>query len=182
MRGRQALGTGLAVALTAGAAWFGIGAATAGGEQGARGGDRVELRGWQGAAADSVVQAQRSADGVGTLTLVADEVRSEYVDLGAEGESAGDFILFEDVLYDSTGARRVGRDAGRCELGIRTFTCEATIKLDGRGKIRVAGALFGPEDNVFPVTGGTRDFRDIGGQLRVLEQGDDELLVLALVR
>jgi len=183
VRGRQALGTGLAVALTAGAAWVGISAATAGDEQGARG-DRMEFRGWPaGKAAGSVAQSQRSssADDVQTLIVAPVGVRAQDVDLGEAGWSAGDFFIFEETLYDSTGASKVGRDTVRCELGIRTFSCEATFKIDGRGKIRVAGALFAEWDNVVPVTGGTKEFKDVGGQLRVLEEGGETLLAFALV-
>lgn len=185
VKGRQALGTGLAVALTAGAAWFGIGVATAGGEQGERasGGDRMEIRGWQGKAVDSVAQARRSAGGDRVLTVVAVEERGQGVDVGAEGDSAGDFFIFEESLYYPTSARKAGRDTVRCELGIRSFSCEATFLFSGRGKIRVAGALFpGQQNIVLPVTGGTKDFSGVGGQLRVLEESDRTLLVFELVR
>ncbi|MBA3264763.1 MAG: hypothetical protein H0T14_00105, partial [Nocardioidaceae bacterium] len=75
MRGRQAIGAGLAAALAAGAAWFGIGAATAGSQQVAAGSDRVEFRGWPGRPVDSMAQAQRLAGGRdnNTLTLVTEE-------------------------------------------------------------------------------------------------------------
>ncbi len=127
-------------------------------------------------------QARRSsAKGVTTITLLPVEERSKSVDVGAQGESVGDFFLFEETLYNTNG-RKVGRDAVRCEIGIRTYTCEATFQLDGRGKVRVDGTFFGPNENLLPVTGGTKDFRNASGQLRILEQGGKEFLVLELVR
>lgn len=183
MKGRQAVGAGVVAALTAGTAWFGIDAATAGSEQGVRGSDRLEFRGWQGKPVDSVAQAQRMAGGGRTLALVAETERARGVDVGAKGESTGDFFIFEETLYNSRQSRVVGEDTIRCELGIRTFTCEGTIKVNKRGKIRVAGALFAPRDLVIPITGGTKDFRGVGGELEVFDlRGGRALLLFDLVR
>ena len=184
MRGRQAIGAGLAVALAAGGAWFGIGAATAGSQQVAAGSDRVEFRGWPGRPVDSMAQAQRLAGrDNNTLTLVAEIERDRFVNLGREGFSTGDFFVFEETVYAARGRRVVGEDTVRCEAGIRTFSCEATIKLDGRGKIRVAGAFFSRRDNVIPVTGGTKNFSEAGGQLKVFElRGGRTLLVIEIER
>ncbi len=169
VRGRQAIGAGLAVALTAGAAWFGISAATAGGEPMAAGGERVEFRGWPGRPVDSITQGQRLARGANTLTVVTEEIRSREVNLGGKGFTTGDFFVFEEAVYSERGRRVVGEDTVRCELGIRTFNCEATVKLDGRGKITVSGALFGRQDIAIPVTGGTRNFSAARGQLKVFD-------------
>ncbi len=104
-----------------------------------------------------------------TLIVVAEEVRDAFVDVGREGFSPGDFFLFEEKLFDNTRTERIGRDSVRCEAGLRTFTCEATFRINGRGKIRVAGSLFRETDNVVPVTGGTRDFKGVGGSLNVYD-------------
>ena len=190
MRGRQAIGAGLAVALAAGAAWFAVGAATAGSQQVgsqqvAAGSDRVEFRGWPGRPVDSMAKAQRLAGGRdnNTLTLVTEVKRSREVDLGRKGFSTGDFFVFEETVYNGRGGTVIGKDTVRCEAGIRTFSCEATIKLDGRGKIRVAGAFFSRRDIVLPVTGGTKNFSEAGGQLKVFElRGGRSLLVIELER
>ncbi|MEJ7743228.1 MAG: hypothetical protein WKF73_12125 [Nocardioidaceae bacterium] len=185
MRGRQAIGAGLAAALAAGAAWFGLSAATAGSQQLAAGSDRVEFRGWPGRSVDSIAQAQRLAGGNdnNTLTLVTEEERSRAVDLGEKGFSTGDFFVFEETVYAARGRRVVGEDTVRCEFGIRTFNCEATIKLGGRGKITVAGAFFSDRDIALPITGGTKNFSEAGGQLKVFELARDRsLLVFQLER
>ena len=182
MRGRQAIGAGLAAALAAGAAWFGISAATAD-SQPVASSDREEFRGWQGRSAHSMAQAQRIAAGRNTLTVVTEADRQREVDVGAEGESTGDFFVSEETVYNSGGGKVIGEDTVRCKIGIRTFTCAATIRLDGRGKIRVAGAFFGPRDVVLPITGGTQNFSGVGGQLKVFDlRGGRQLLVFELKR
>ena len=195
MTGRRAIGTGLVAALTAGAAWVGISAASADNQQASGGGaqvsadsDRVDYRGWPSRPVKSAAQAQalaeRAGSGNDTLTLVTEIERFRFVNVGGERFSTGDFVVFEETVFNGRGRRVIGEDTVRCELGIRTFTCEATIKLDGRGKIRIAGALFsGRGDNVFPVTGGTNNFKAVGGQLKVFDlSGNKTLLVFELVR
>lgn len=168
----------MAGVLTAGAVWFGAGGASAGSGE--------EKLGWPGRAVTSVAEAERvSAAGRGddaTLIVVAREVRGAGVDVGAEGFSPGDFFIFEEQVFNSTATERIGRDSVRCEAGLRTFTCEATIRINGRGKIRIAGSSFRRTDNVFPVTGGTRDFRGVGGSLKVYETRRETVLVFNLVK
>lgn len=169
----------MAGVLTAGAVWFGAGGASAGSGE--------EKLGWPDRAVTSVAEAQRlSAAGRGddsTLIVVTRQVRDEFVDVGAEGFSPGDFVIFEEKVFNSTGTERIGRDSIRCEFGLRTFTCEGTIRISGRGKLRIAGTFFRPKDNVVPVTGGTRDFRGVGGSLKIygLPNGDT-VLVFNLVQ
>lgn len=190
MRGRRAIGTGLAAALTAGAAWIGIDAATAGSDQGVSGSaaiapdsDRLATPGWHGRAVGSVAQAMQLAGRNRTLTLVTEQKRARRVDVGAEGFSTGDFFVFEETVFNARGGEVIGEDTVRCEIGIRTFTCDATIKLDSRGKITVGGAFFSRRDNVIPVTGGTGNFKGVGGELRVFDlRGRKALLVFELVR
>ncbi|MEJ7707077.1 MAG: hypothetical protein WKF82_13525 [Nocardioidaceae bacterium] len=171
MRARQAIGIGLVAALTAGAAWFGLGAATAGSEQVAGNRDRAEFRGWSGVPVKSMARAKRIAavSGNNTLLLVTRENRARMVDVGRQGFSTGDFFVFEETVYGARGRRVIGEDTVRCESGIRAFTCEATIRLDGRGKITVAGSFFARRDNVLPVTGGTQRFSGVDGQLKVFD-------------
>ncbi len=162
--------------LTAGAVWFGAGGANAG---------SGDLSGWPGRAVASMAEAQRLAAARAddsTLIVVTRQVRDAFVDLGREGPSPGDFVLFEEKVFNSNGTERIGRDAVRCEFGLRTFTCEGTIKINGRGKLRIAGTVFANNDNVFPVTGGTREFRGYGGTLKVYGARQETILVFDLVK
>jgi hypothetical protein len=77
--------------------------------------------------------------------------------------------MWESAL--SQGGERVGRDVVKCTLGIRTFLCDATGQIAGRGKITVSGAFFGGETQI-AVTGGTGDFQDARGELFAVDQPD----------
>ncbi len=178
----------MAGVVTAGAVWFGAGGANAG---------SGTLSGWPGRAVTSMAEVQRMSAAAArgddsTLIVVGREVRAAEVDLGREGFSPGDFFIFEEKLFDNTRTERIGRDSVRCELGLRLrkagprlhrFACEGTLRIKGQGKIRIAGTLFRRTDNVIPVTGGTRDFKGVGGSLQFfgLSNGDTAL-VLDLVK
>lgn len=138
----------------------------------------------QAAASEAAATAAAAADGeVQRLVVTSRELRGQGVDLPPAGDSPGDFFLFEERLFDQTGTRGIGMDSVRCELSLRTFTCEATLVLNGRGKIRIAGTVFSERDNVFPVTGGTGEFLGVGGRLNVSELADGRtVLVFHLVR
>jgi hypothetical protein len=190
MTQQRAIRRGVA-ALAAGAVVLGVGAAVASGNDASTVVERATKGGWPGRGVASVAEAERLAGVAGskaeTLILVARTVREADVDLPPENApdefSPGDFFLFEDRLFNSSGTRPVGRDSGRCEGSIQTFTCEATAQIVGKGKIRVAGSLFSESDAVFPVTGGTGAYEGVGGQISVFDQADGStLLVFHLVR
>jgi len=149
----------------------------------------VVARGWSGvpaaSVADAVQQAAARAAGAPageTLILVAKTARGSFVDLPPEGESPGDFFLFEELLYNVQG-ERVGADSVRGDLSLTTITFEATFSIYGKGKIRIAGSLFNRDDSPFPVTGGTDAYQDVGGQLTVFELAQGDIaLVFHLVR
>jgi hypothetical protein len=190
MARRSAALLGAAV-LAAGGVWLGPGGAAAGSAERPAPAATTKLRAWPSAptvasvaAAESAAAGARAARRPGqTLAVVTREVRSAFVDLPPAGDSAGDFFLVEERVFDRTGTRPIGRDAVRCELGLRTFTCAATIEIDGKGKIRVAGTLFRDGDNVVPVTGGTGAYEGVGGELTVFDlAGGRTALVFHLVR
>ena len=183
-------------ALVAATGWIGAAGASAQEDSGAQA-TASSLRDWARQSASSVADAERltaqsraglsaSATAGQTLTVISKPYqprREALVDVGPAGDSAGDFFIFEERVFDRSGTDLVGRDAVRCELGLRTFTCEATLRLNGKGSIRVAGTLFNERDNVFPVTGGTDAYQGVGGQLTVFElSGGRAALVFHLIR
>ena len=129
-------------------------------------------------AAQDAAQAAR-ARGNQTIRVREIEERSRFIDVGPRGESPGDYFIFESRLMRN--GEQVGRDSGRCLLGVRTFSCDATASLDGEGKIVVGGTLFSDQQDFrLAITGGTGAFKDAGGELTV-EEGRKTFLVFELV-
>jgi hypothetical protein len=95
--------------------------------------------------------------------------------IGAEGDSAGDLILFADDLLDEAGSV-VGHDQVRCTVGFRDeLHCDTSFIIDGRGQILVAGTVTrGATQLTLVITGGTGEFKRVRGQVRetLLPNGD----------
>ena len=97
----------------------------------------------------------------------------EFVDVGAEGFSLGDEIVF------STNLRKGGEKVGRLGV-VCTFTsleheeaeCVATAWFRG-GQIAVQGLIAGePERFVLPVTGGSGKYEGTKGEVHVRQVSD----------
>ena len=133
---------------------------------GARGGRATDAGGsvdWFGCCAEcgqprSPARAN-AKEGTHVFTVIEHEVRTADVDTGDPGESPGDFFLFESRLLHPHTGDLVGVDSGKCMIAIRTFVCDATARIHGKGKIVVAGAFFSENDGVLPITGGTGAYR-----------------------
>ena len=98
--------------------------------------------------------------GATRLVVIAREADFTVIDVGPEGDSPGDQILFTDNLFDQAG-RRIGRDQARCTIMFRDdVLCDATFILAGRGQLTIEGATL-----TFAVTGGTGEFARTRGQL-----------------
>jgi hypothetical protein len=125
----------------------------------------------------SAARAEAARDGNKTFTVVEVEERTASVDVGDAGEGPGDYFLFESRLMSQDGSKQVGRDSGRCMIAVRTFTCDATASIFGKGKIVVSGTLFGEADSRIAITGGTGAFKDAAGQLTVIDTPDGKTLL-----
>ena len=187
MNGRRIVGMSAALAVVAAAAWVGVAVATAGGDSASpRLEQTMSKGGWPAPTVSSVAAGERLAAASAvqgrTLTLLTRPVREADVDVPPRGFSPGDFFIFEEAVFNRN-ANRVGEDSGRCEVGIRTFTCEATVKVNGKGKIRIAGSLFDNRDSTFPITGGTGRYNTAAGSLTVFDlRGGRGVLVFNLTR
>ena len=135
--------------------------------------------GWPSSTKSSSAQIAKASakEGTHVFTVIEHEVRTADVDAGDPGESAGDYFLFESRLLHPNTGDLVGVDSGKCMIAIRTFVCDATARINGKGKIVVAGAFFSENDGVLPITGGTGAYREAAGQLfvRDLPNGDTRL-------
>ncbi|MBA2558352.1 MAG: hypothetical protein H0V07_00390 [Propionibacteriales bacterium] len=169
-----------AVILGGGVTWSAFGASQA---------STTDHHGWptssSQSAAEVVHAAQASAQDPESqvLTVVEQEVASVFIDVGAAGESPGDYFVARGRLWNRSQTMVVGRDAVHCTLGVRAFICDATARISGKGKIAVYGAFFSEDDARIPVIGGTDAYRDVGGQLTIANQSDGTtLLVFQLTR
>lgn len=100
-----------------------------------------------------------------------------FIDNGPRGESPGDKFGFTEKLFQR--GDRVGRDAVECTIKRatrRSFTmqCVGTLTLKRRGQITIQGAITFSEtsgnDFSLAVTGGTREFRGVSGEMVVVER------------
>lgn len=107
-----------------------------------------------------------------TLVVYAHTVRNAFVDVGPVGDSPGDFNIFEENIYSSQAmTHKVGEGSVRCELRITTYSCTATLLLNGRGKVDVQSTFFANKDSTLSIVGGTGEFHSASGQLTVADLG-----------
>jgi hypothetical protein len=122
--------------------------------------------------------AARAPRGAERIVLVERGGQFTFVDTDQSGdESVGDMILGNPRL-ENRGGHTVGRLRFTCQLNFgETLQCQATATLFGRGTIEIAGT-FTPRNDRLAVTGGTGEFADAGGEVRVADR--DEFLILHL--
>jgi hypothetical protein len=115
------------------------------------------------------------------LRLTARVGKEAQIDVGAKGESVGDYFTFTDRLYDA--AQSVGTDAGVCTLADlsprgASVHCVATLSLRD-GQLTAQGlTAFGaddPENKPFTVavTGGTGRYRNAHGEMTITPVNED---------
>ena len=116
-----------------------------------------------------------------TLRLVATELQSEFIDVGAPGPSLGDQLVISESL--AKNGNDVGMSGVVCTVthttppyDVVTFHCVATLSLQ-RGQITLQGLIEvqGPDDPgpfKVAITGGTGAFRGAGGVAVVRDVSD----------
>jgi hypothetical protein len=99
-----------------------------------------------------------------------------FVDVGTPGPGIGDMLVFQDRILDH--GRQVGVEGGTCTItallpGAHFQTnCVGTVSL-AAGQIAFQGLVTDAPDKHMAVVGGTGRYRDAGGELTVLELGND---------
>lgn len=114
-----------------------------------------------------------------SFTVVSTTLRSQEVDVGAAGESPGDFFIEKAALWNEAETDRVGLDYVKCTLDFGTSAiCVTALRLFGRGQLTGTGVVdFTSQSFAFPVTGGTGDFQDVTGQVRVTFESQTRAIV-----
>lgn len=92
-----------------------------------------------------------------------------------EEDSAGDVLAFANPVFNSSNAKQLGTDNGQC---IRTapgkaWECVWTVSLDG-GQITVEGPFYDAKDSTLAITGGTDEYKDASGQMKLHARNPEE--------
>jgi allene oxide cyclase len=108
-----------------------------------------------------------------SLTLIEHVTSEEVVDLGGEGDTVGDTLVFNNELYDDQDANLVGTTNGSC---IRTavgklWECTFTSTIEN-GSLVVEGPFEDSGTGTFAITGGTGDYSGATGEM-TLTAADD---------
>lgn len=109
-----------------------------------------------------------------TLVTIAD-ARSEaaqLVDLGEDGDSVGDLVVFDQPLLDQHGTR-IGSNSGVC---VRTrvahsYQCQWTLTL-ADGSIQVAGRETDRGTSAISIVGGSGAYAHISGSMLSTNNND----------
>jgi hypothetical protein len=129
-----------------------------------------------------------SSDDHGTqvFTVFTVTVQSESLDLGPQGFSLGDQVVFADDVYDHKGGTKIGTDGVVCTVvrvtdaatGSGTAQCVATAQLaDGQITVQGFNSFTGdelPAPFQLAITGGTGAYANARGQVTVEELSETE--------
>ena len=110
-----------------------------------------------------------------TLHLIehADTDTLQHVGPANEKDSIGDVLGFANPLYNSSNAKQVGTDNGMCmrtAVG-KAFECVWTATISG-GQLTVEGPFFDSKDSELAITGGTGDYNEARGQMKLSARND----------
>ena len=103
------------------------------------------------------------------LTLIEHVTNEQVVDLGDEGDSVGDTLVFSNELYDDQNTNLVGRSHGSCMRTVvgESWDCTFTNTLEN-GSLVVTGPFYDDGTGTFAITGGTGDYAGASGQMSLL--------------
>jgi hypothetical protein len=87
---------------------------------------------------------------------------------GKAADNVGDILTFSNDVFDATNKIRIGSDQGYCVRLVvgRAFECHWTLML-AKGQIAVDGPFLDAADSTLAVTGGTGDYADVHGEMRL---------------
>lgn len=113
-----------------------------------------------------------------SFTVVGRFLQAEDIDVGAPGASPGDYFIEKDALWNEAETERVGWDVIKCTFDFGTTAlCTVGLRFFGGGQLTGTGVVEATSKSfTFPVTGGTGDFRDVTGYVRVTQIKDGERL------
>jgi len=108
-----------------------------------------------------------------TIHVIEHAVTDRVTDTGKMGDSPGDLLTWHNPIFDGANAKRVGHDQGDCiriSPKAGTWECRWLTYIAGRGAIMVEGAFFDGRNNTLAVTGGTLEFRNARGSMKLMSR------------
>lgn len=108
-----------------------------------------------------------------TIHVIEHAVTDRVTDTGKKGDSPGDLLTWHNAIFDGANAKRVGHDQGDCiriSPKAGTWECRWLTYIAGRGAIMVEGAFFDGRNNTLAVTGGTLEFRNARGSMKLMSR------------
>jgi allene oxide cyclase len=87
---------------------------------------------------------------------------------GKAADNVGDILTFSNDIFDAANKVKIGTDQGFCVRLVvgKSFECHWTTML-AKGQITVDGPFLDAGDSVLSVTGGTGDFAQVRGEMRL---------------
>jgi len=110
-----------------------------------------------------------------SLTTIADarEHPARFIDIGDEGDSVGDILVFDQPLLDAD-KNPIGNNSGFCirsRIG-HSFQCQWTLTTED-GSIQVAGREYDKGSSDISITGGTGKYAGIQGEMESTNNNDE---------
>jgi hypothetical protein len=118
------------------------------------------------------------------LTVVERPLTDTVINTGKKGDSSGDLLTFHNPIYNSTNSHKIGHDQGDCiriSPHAGTWECRWLTYIAGRGAIMVEGAFFDGRDSTLAITGGTQEFRNARGSMKLVAKGGGYRFIFALL-
>jgi allene oxide cyclase len=108
------------------------------------------------------------AASAGEFVVVERAVSDKTVDLGIQGDSVGDLLVFANPVYDAANKTQLGTDQGYCvrvAVG-KSWECFWTLILKD-GQVTSEGPFYDTGDSIMAVTGGTGKYAGATGALKL---------------
>ena len=108
-----------------------------------------------------------------TLAVVEHADTDAVADTGETGDTVGDVLTFANKVFDDKNEKEIGSDNGYC---LRTavgeaWECNWTLTLSS-GSVVVEGPFYDTKDSVLAITGGTGDYADARGSMKLHARND----------
>ncbi len=124
-----------------------------------------------GTALSFAVARNRAVTSPTRLHVIEHAVSDHVIDTGKAGDSTGDLLTFNNPIFDGSNSKKVGHDQGDCiriSPKAGTWECRWLTFIAGRGAIMVEGAFYDTRDNTMAITGGTMEFRNARGSMKLV--------------